>query len=80
VNRRGLGVHFTIERFSNFVAPPPSGPVYQEAIKRATTQVQPPAKKEKKLKLLILAGFGIVQAVVVLASTVFDFIDILHFP
>jgi len=81
VNRRGLGVHFTVERFSNGKLPPLPGSVYQEAIKAASAaQVRPdlPAK-EKKLKLLILAGFGIVQALAVVVNSVFDFVGVLNF-
>ncbi len=81
VNRKGLGVHFTVEKYGNYSLPtPPPGPVYQEAIKAATSASQSFPQKDKRVKLLVLAGLGVVNTLAVLVNSIFDFVDILNFP
>jgi len=87
VNRRGLGIHLTFERFASGFTPETverRGTVYQEALAAAT---KPPLggaptkakSKSKNSKVLIFAILSLIQGLVVVVNEVFDVIGALHF-
>jgi len=78
VNRRGLGVHLTMEKYSNENTLR-TGSVYQEALAAASRLpkeegLTKPRGKIKSRKVLILALFSLGQALVVLVNQVFDIV------
>jgi hypothetical protein len=85
VNRRGLGVHFTLEHFSNFSGIERTGSVYQEALAAATTPSKGvPRRRSRKAniksrKALVVAILCLLQGLVVVVNEVFDVLGALNF-
>jgi hypothetical protein len=85
VNRRGLGIRFSIEQYSSGPVTNPDfrsierkGSVYQEALAAATRPVKPKSKIGNR-KALALASLVLVQALIVVVNEVFDVVGALHF-